>query len=176
MVIRSTQTVYSVFFLIFAFLNAAGLLIMLHAEFLAFILLIVYVGAVAVLFLFVVMMLGETQTKTPLSRRYACAVGGVCLFLLTALGIMVVRWKTSSEALIFGFSPTVDMKNTEALGNLLYTHYLIPFQGVGLILLIAMIGAIVLTLRHRRKPLQLLSNEPMRLVDLRSSSMKEEAR
>jgi len=181
MVVTSKNTVHGVLFLILAFLNAAGLFALAQAEFLAMILIIVYVGAVAVLFLFVVMMLNvEKGESSPSVRPYfliGCFVGAV---LLTELILVFVGWKTSPEAFELIFSPRGDLSNTQALGNLLYTHYVLIFQVAGLILFIAMIGAIVLTLRHRegrRKQKvgdQLARNpkESVRLVDISPSSFQ----
>ena len=181
MVVRGPNTVYGVFFLILAFFNAAGLLVMLHAEFLAFILLIVYVGAVAVLFLFVVMMLdGERKSHQPLARRssfasrYIFAVAVLVFVFSIEIGLMVVTWRSSPEALSASLAPPSTLSNTQALGQVLYTHYLLPFQGVGLILLIAMVGTIVLTLRHRngvrrQQVAQQLERDPresLRLIDI----------
>lgn len=153
LVVTARNTVHGVLFLILAFVNAAGLFILAQAEFLAMMLVVVYVGAVAVLFLFVVMML---NMETPQSRKkiksYTFAgltVGGV---LIAELIIMVTSWKPVSEAYNLTMAPMAFFKgktNTQALGNLIYTHYALVFQGAGIILLIAMIGAIVLTLRHR---------------------------
>lgn len=149
-VVSSRNTVYSVFFLILAFLNASGLFVLAHAEFLAMILVIVYVGAVAVLFLFVVMMLnvGEGSSR-PLSRHtlfMGLIVAGIfCGELIFAF----LTWTTSTEVFALTLAPQNGIENTLALGSLLYTHYSLVFQAVGLILLIAMVGAIVLTLRDR---------------------------
>ncbi len=150
LVVTARNTVHSVLFLILAFLNAAGLFILAHAEFLAMILVVVYVGAVAVLFLFVVMMLNGATGKLPhLVRRFYLMGFLVGLIFVAELILMVVTWKTSPEALeLISFSQT-ELPNTQALGNLLYTQYVLVFQAAGLILFIAMIGAIVLTLRHR---------------------------
>lgn len=156
MVVLGLNTVYSVFFLILAFANGAGLLLMLHAEFLAFLLLIVYVGAVAVLFLFVVMMIDGEKKFSPALMwrsggipRYSLAVGLSSLILTVELVLVALTWRMSSEALISG-SPLQNQSLTfHTMGQLLYTSYVLPFQGVGFIFLIAMVGAIVLTLRHR---------------------------
>ncbi|MBY0501600.1 MAG: NADH-quinone oxidoreductase subunit J [Alphaproteobacteria bacterium] len=152
-VVSSRNTVHGVLFLILAFFNAAGLFILAHAEFLAMMLIIVYVGAVAVLFLFVVMMLniqiGEIQFVI---RRYSLIGSFVGVILAIELVLMLVNWHTSPGAFDLTVAP-IDLQkgipNTQALGNLLYTHYALIFQAAGLILLIAMVGAIVLTLRHR---------------------------
>lgn len=153
LVITSRNTVHGVLFLIVAFFNAAGLFILTHAEFLAMMLVIVYVGAVAVLFLFVVMMLNlERGDVKKIAKRYAL-IGGMIGGILTAeLLLILLNWKTSTAAFdltVARISLYHDMTNTQALGNLLYTHYALIFQSAGLILLIAMIGAIVLSLRHR---------------------------
>ena len=153
LVITSRNMVHGVLFLILTFFNAAGLFILAHAEFLAMMLIIVYVGAVAVLFLFVVMMLNvELGHVQKIAKRYSL-VGGLIGGVLTAeLILMMMSWNTSSSAFDLTAAPSSlyrDMTNTRALGNLLYTHYALVFQCAGLILLISMIGAIVLTLRRR---------------------------
>ncbi len=153
MVIASRNPVQSVLFLILAFVNAAGLFLLMGAEFLAMILVIVYVGAVAVLFLFVVMMLDVDFAAFRQGFLQYLPVGGLIgvIFLLEL--ILVVGAYTVDPALVR--SPGVPipapdvMTNTEALGQVLYTRYFYFFQAAGLILLVAMIGAIVLTLRER---------------------------
>lgn len=151
MVITSKNPVHSVLFLILAFFNAAGLFVMLGAEFVAMILVIVYVGAVAVLFLFVVMMLdiGFAELRKG-SMRYVplgLVIGGILLFeLITVYG----AWQFAPSYGANLQSPETSMNNTESLGMLLYTDYVFAFQIAGLILLVAMIGAIVLT--HRQRP------------------------
>lgn len=182
MVVTSRNTVHGVLFLILAFLNAAGLFILAHAEFLAMILVVVYVGAVAVLFLFVVMMLnvelGHLRESAKSYSLIGSLVGGA---LIIELLVMAVIWNTSSEAFDLTSAPIAfyaGMSNTQALGNLLYTHYVLIFQGIGLILLIAMIGAIVLTLRHRDgvkkqnlgDQLARQANESVQLVNIPSGS------
>lgn len=152
-VISSKNPVHSVLFLILAFFNAAGLFVMLGAEFIAMILVIVYVGAVAVLFLFVVMMLdiNSTELRRGMVRNaWAGAfVGGV---LLAEMIWMFLSWSGAGGV---GYAPPMpapdaaNISNTQALGQVLYTHYVYLFQVSGLILLVAMIGAIALTLRHR---------------------------
>lgn len=152
MVITARNPVHSVLWLIVAFFNAAGLFILLGAEFLAMILLIVYVGAVAVLFLFVVMMLDiDFATLRAGFARYlplGLAVAGVILAeILFAVG----AWVPGDGVTIFtdvGTSP-VGMTNTQWIGSVLYTRYLYVFQAAGLVLLVSMIGAIVLTHRQR---------------------------
>lgn len=151
LVISAKNPVHSVLFLILAFFNAAGLFVLLGAEFVAFILAIVYVGAVAVLFLFVVMMLDVSFADLRRdSMQYiplGLVIGGI---LLVEMGLMMVAWKPSIMA---GGNVAAQMKegvsNTRALGEILYTQYAFPFQVSGLILLVAMIGAICLTLRVR---------------------------
>jgi NADH-quinone oxidoreductase subunit J len=153
MVIAARNPVHSVLFLILAFFNGAGLFILLGAEFLAFIVIIVYVGAVAVLFLFVVMMLDVDFAELRQGMLAYMPVGAVIgLILLVELALVVGTWTISPEALRLVASPTPDaaaITNTEALGLILYTRYIYFFQAAGMVLLVAMIGAIVLTLRHR---------------------------
>lgn len=153
LVITSRNTVHGVLWLIVTFFNAAGLFLLAHAEFLAMMLIIVYVGAVAVLFLFVVMMLnvdlGRVQTTLKRYSIIGSLIGGV---LAVELMLMMMEWNISPTAFdVTAAHSTLykEMTNTQALGNLLYTHYALIFQSAGLILLVAMIGAIVLTLRHR---------------------------
>jgi NADH-quinone oxidoreductase subunit J len=155
MVIAARNPVHSVLFLILAFVNAAGLFVLLGAEFLAMILVIVYVGAVAVLFLFVVMMLDVDFTALRqgfLDYLPIGAVIGVVFFV--ELLMMVVAgsgvFGTGAAKMITDpIPPLADVTNTEALGLVLYTRYVYYFQAAGLVLLVAMIGAIVLTLRHK---------------------------
>ena len=146
MVISSRNPVHSVLFLILAFFNAAGLFVLLGAEFLAMLLVVVYVGAVAVLFLFVVMMLDINFVELREGfQRYmplGLGVGGVLL-----AEILFVFFKSSDmpETVVM----VSEVSNTRALGRILYTDYIYLFQLAGLILLVAMIGAIALTLRKR---------------------------
>jgi NADH-quinone oxidoreductase subunit J len=150
MVIVARNPVHSVFFLILAFFNAAGLFVLLGAEFLAMILVIVYVGAVAVLFLFVVMMLDVDFAELKRGAQQYVVVGaGVGVILLVELIGATYLWKSSPVAPTALAHPTPAISNTEALGRILYTDYVYYFQVAGLVLLVAMIGAIVLTLRHR---------------------------
>jgi NADH-quinone oxidoreductase subunit J len=153
MVIAARNPVHSVLFLILAFFNGAGLFILLGAEFLAFILIIVYVGAVAVLFLFVVMMLDVDFAEMRQGMLTYMPVGAtIGLILLVELALVLGTWTVSPEALRLAGAPTPDaavITNTEALGAILYTRYIYFFQAAGMILFVAMIGAIVLTLRHR---------------------------
>ncbi|HRA95188.1 MAG: NADH-quinone oxidoreductase subunit J [Hyphomicrobiales bacterium] len=152
MVISSRNPVHSVLFLILCFFNAAGLFILLGAEFLAMILVVVYVGAVAVLFLFVVMMLDVDFVQLRQGMLNYLPVGGtIGLIVLVELALVVGTWAISSDALTAAAAPSSgDVTNTEALGQILYTKYVYFFQAAGLVLLVAMIGAIVLTLRHKQ--------------------------
>ncbi len=151
MVIASRNPVHSVLYLILTFVNAAALFMLLGAEFLAMILIVVYVGAVAVLFLFVVMMLDVDFVELRQGFLNYLPVGAlvgliVLIELVLVLGTAVVG--VASPRVVA--SPiAADMSNTEALGRVLYTKYVYYFQAAGLVLLVAMIGAIVLTLRHR---------------------------
>ena len=153
MVIASRNPVHSVLFLILAFVNAAGLFLLLGAEFLAMILIVVYVGAVAVLFLFVVMMLDVDFAELRQGFLQYLPIGGLIgLIFLTELVLVVSTWVISPTALqvaILTSPPAEAVTNTEAIGRVLYTRYALFFQGAGLVLLVAMIGAIVLTLRDR---------------------------
>ena len=152
MVVASRNPVHSVLFLILAFFNAAGLFLLIGAEFIAFILVIVYVGAVAVLFLFVVMMLDINFRDMRKGLKNYLAVG-LCVggVLLSQLVIVTCAWRFEPNALVVNPIAGGDgVENTRAIGRLLYTTYFYPFQVSGLILLVAMIGAIVLTLRDRK--------------------------
>jgi NADH-quinone oxidoreductase subunit J len=150
----SRNPVHSVLWLILAFLSAAGLFVLLGAEFVAMLLIIVYVGAVAVLFLFVVMMLdvdfAELKGEMAKYMPIALLIG---VILLMQLGIGFGAWVQADGAMGLRKAVTPDMAqigNTRAIGLLLYDKYLMLFQLAGMILLVAMIGAIVLTLRHRK--------------------------
>jgi NADH-quinone oxidoreductase subunit J len=153
MVISARNPVHSVLFLILAFFNSAGLFVLLGAEFLAFILVIVYVGAVAVLFLFVVMMLDINFVEFRQGFLQYLPVGALIgLVLLVELVLVFGAWVVAPDVTKALAAPTPQMEqltNTAALGNLLYTRYIYAFQAAGMILLVAMIGAIVLTLRAR---------------------------
>jgi NADH-quinone oxidoreductase subunit J len=153
MVISARNPVHSVLFLILAFFNAAGLFVLLGAEFIAMILVIVYVGAVAVLFLFVVMMLDIDFANLRKGVSTHAPIGGLVGGILLAEFIWMYKiWQFSPRAGLNRQSPTPDaaeVTNTHALGNILYTDHVLLFQASGLILLVAMIGAIVLTLRTR---------------------------
>jgi len=151
MVIAAKNPVHAVLFLILAFFNSAGLFVLIGAEFIAMILVIVYVGAVAVLFLFVVMMLDINFTELRQGFLQYLPIGGVIgLILLVELVLVMGTWQLMpGAAVLAAASPPAQVNNTQALGLLLYTRYVYLFQGAGLILLVAMIGAIVLTLRSR---------------------------
>ena len=151
MVITAKNPVHSVLFLILAFFNAAGLMVLLGAEFVAMILVIVYVGAVAVLFLFVVMMLDMGFADLRKGAMQYMPLGLLIgMALLIELSIVYSAWHFAPSAESNIASPVPDIDNTHALGQILYTDYVFAFQTAGLILLVAMIGAIVLT--HRRRP------------------------
>jgi len=153
MVITARNPVHSVLFLILAFFNAAGLFVLIGAEFVAMILVIVYVGAVAVLFLFVVMMLDINFRELRAGTLQYLPIGiSVGLILLVELAMVLGTWVLAPNLTTIVAAPTPaadQVTNTHALGLLIYTHYAYLFQAAGLILLIAMIGAIVLTLRSR---------------------------
>jgi NADH-quinone oxidoreductase subunit J len=153
LVIFARNPVHSVLWLILAFFSAAGLFVLLGAEFVAMLMLIVYVGAVAVLFLFVVMMLDVDFAELRAGMARYLPVGLLIgLVLLVQLGFAFDAWEVSDEALSLRAAvtpPPGEIQNTAALGMLLYTRYVFLFQAAGLILLVAMIGAIVLT--HRRR-------------------------
>ena len=153
MVISTKNPVHSVLFLILAFLNAAGIFVILHAEFLAMILIIVYVGAVAVLFLFVVMML---DFKTSLGKdnilQYMPIGLLIGLVFIAELVIVLINTRLDLSNIQILSNPLdnfSDQSNTEAIGSILYTNYVLYFQLSGVILLVAMVGSIVLTLRDR---------------------------
>lgn len=152
LVVTSKNPVHSVLFLILTFFNCAGLFVLLGAEFLAMILVVVYVGAVAVLFMFVVMMLDinfvELRQGFLKYLPYGIVIG---LVLLIELSIVMSGWQLSPESMNAIATPVPEAEtNTHALGAVIYTNYIFSFQIAGLILLIAMIGAIVLT--HRKRP------------------------
>jgi NADH-quinone oxidoreductase subunit J len=153
MVIAAKNPVHSVLFLILAFVNASGLFVLLGAEFLAMMLVVVYVGAVAVLFLFVVMMLDVDFAELRSGFLQYLPVGALvgAVFLAEIL-LVVGAWSIGPgvpRVIAAPTPPAIDISNTEAIGLVLYTRYLYYFQAAGLVLLVAMIGAIVLTLRHR---------------------------
>ena len=149
--ISSRNPVHSVMWLILAFFNAAGLMVLVGAEFIAMLLVIVYVGAVAVLFLFVVMMLDiDFSTLRAGVARYAGIGLAVAVALASEVIIAVAAWSAGTLDLTRRVAPTdVTKPNIQALGELLYTRYLFIFEAAGFVLLVAMIGAIVLTHRER---------------------------
>ena len=153
MVIASRNPVHSVLFLILAFVNSAGLFVLLGAEFLGMILIVVYVGAVAVLFLFVVMMLDINFVKMREGLLQYLPIGGLIgLILLVELVMIAGAWVFAPEAKSAARLPIPNpeqVTNTDAIGRVLYTDYIYLFQSAGIVLLIAMVGAIVLTLRHK---------------------------
>ena len=152
MVISSRNPVHSVMFLILTFINAAGIFVLAGAEFLAMILIIVYVGAVMVLFLFVVMMLDVDFAEFKRGALQYMPVGVIVGAILLIELLMVAGSTFISPELAAGSAMPINsaVSNTQALGEVLYTRYVFLFQGAGLILLVAMIGAIVLTLHHRK--------------------------
>lgn len=179
MVISTKNPVYSVLFLILAFLNAAGIFVILHAEFLAMILIIVYVGAVAVLFLFVVMML---DIKTTIEKSNILQYMPIGLFIgfvfIAELVIVLINTKlelSNMQILSNPLNKFAELSNTKAIGSVLYTDYILHFQLAGVILLVAMIGSIVLTLRERtgvkRQSVleQLSRSSKIDLVDVKSN-------
>ena len=153
MVISARNPVHSVLFLILAFFNSAALFVLMGAEFLAMILVVVYVGAVAVLFLFVVMMLDINFVELRQGFLQYLPLGGIIgLVLLIEILVVVGGWAINPTLAKTGAAPMPSLSmetNTHALGEIFYTHYIFLFQAAGLILLVAMIGAIVLT--HRRR-------------------------
>jgi NADH-quinone oxidoreductase subunit J len=153
MVVMARNPVHSVLWLIMAFFNAAGMMVLVGAEFIAMLLVIVYVGAVAALFLFVVMMLDVDFTALKAEMAKYMPLGLlIAVVILMQLAIAFGVWEFSDEALAMRGALTPDVTeihNTQALGLLVYDRYILLFQLAGLILLVAMIGAIVLTLRHR---------------------------
>jgi NADH-quinone oxidoreductase subunit J len=175
MVISSRNPVHSVLFLILTFFNAGGLFVLLGAEFLAMILIVVYVGAVGVLFLFVVMMLDINFAELRKGFLQYLPVGALIgLILLVELIVVVGGWVIKPEVANKGSAPMPPpeiLPNTHALGELIYTHYIYLFQASGIILLIAMIGAIVLTFRrragvHRQKISDQLNRHPEDTIEL----------
>jgi NADH-quinone oxidoreductase subunit J len=175
MVTISRNPVHSVLWLILAFLSSAGLFVLLGAEFVAMLLIIVYVGAVAVLFLFVVMMLdvdfaelkGEMAKIMPLALLI-----GVILIMQIMLGVGAWVQADGALGLRQAVAPGLEVENTRALGLLIYDRYFLLFQLAGLILLVAMIGAILLTLRHRKdikrqNVLQQMWRDPAKAMELK---------
>jgi NADH-quinone oxidoreductase subunit J len=174
-VVVSRNPVHSVLWLILAFLSSAGMFVLLGAEFVAMLLVIVYVGAVAVLFLFVVMMLDvDFAALKAEMARYVPLAGLIGVVLLMQLALVLGAWATADGVAILQ-SPQATPEgthNTAALGMLLYDRYFLLFQLAGLILLVAMIGAIVLTLRHRedvkrQNVLAQMYRDPAKSVELK---------
>ncbi len=176
LVVVARNPVHSVLWLILAFLSSAGLFVLLGAEFLAMLLIIVYVGAVAVLFLFVVMMLDIdfAALKAEMARYFPLA-SLVGLVILMQLALLYGSWVQAEGAMGLRQAVTPDMaqvENTRALGLILYDQYFILFQLSGLVLLVAMIGAIVLTMRHRvnvkrQDVLQQMWRDPAKAMELK---------
>lgn len=154
MVVFSKNPVHSVLFLILAFFNAAGLFVLLGAEFVAMILVIVYVGAVAVMFLFVVMMLDINFTELRKGVQDYLPIGLLIgIILMVEMAVIAGGWSMTdgiATTITSATPPISDVTNTDAIGRILYTDHIFLFQLAGLILLVAMIGAIVLT--HRKRP------------------------
>ncbi|TXN74078.1 NADH-quinone oxidoreductase subunit J [Methylobacterium sp. WL18] len=176
MVIASRNPVASVLFLILAFVNAAGLFVLMGAEFLAMILVVVYVGAVAVLFLFVVMMLDVDFAALRQGFQQYLPVGGLigAIFLVELL-LVVGSWTIDPnlvQAPLSNVAASENLTNAQALGRVLYTDYVYFFQLAGLILLVAMIGAIVLTLRDRPG----VKRQNIAVQNVRTQSMAVETR
>jgi NADH-quinone oxidoreductase subunit J len=178
MVVASRNPVHAVLFLILCFFNAAGLFMLMGAEFLAMTLIIVYVGAVAVLFLFVVMMLDIDFRQLRQGFMSYLPLGALVGVIILVQLVMVVGFgevgNLQLNAAIEGLQngPANDVDNTTAIGKILYTDYVYPFQIAGLVLLVAMIGAIVLTLRQRpgvrkQKPSQQLDRQRSEVVEVR---------
>ena len=151
MVVMSKNPVHSVLWLILTFLSASGLFVLIGAEFVAMLLIIVYVGAVAVLFLFVVMMLDiDFAALRGKFAEYAPVGGMLSIAMLILLGVGIAAWKTAPAAQSLHQLPTPEgVQNTAAIGLVLYDKYIYLFQAAALVLLVSMIGAILLTLRHR---------------------------
>ncbi len=183
MVIASRNPVQSVLFLILAFFNSAGLFVLLGAEFLAMILVIVYVGAVAVLFLFVVMMLDINFSELRAGFLQYLPIGAIVGIILLAELILVFATGSVDihvpEMVAVAMPAPEEVSNTRALGNILYTRYAYLFQGAGMILLVAMIGAIVLTHRkragvRRQKIADQVARDPKAAVTLKDVKPGEE--
>ena len=178
MVITSRNTINSVFFLILDFISVGCLFIMVGAEFLGMILLIVYVGAVAVLFLFVVMMLNVAEQKQPwfIGKKATHIPSGLIVSILIFLELLVVvgGWKYKDEIVSSsGLIINEDISNTHQIGNVMYTDYILYFQISGIILLLSMIGAILLTYRKRegvkkQSYINQISREPSSSIEIKS--------
>ncbi|MEH6698254.1 MAG: NADH-quinone oxidoreductase subunit J [Brevundimonas sp.] len=176
LVVTARNPVHSVLWLILAFFSAAGLFVLMGAEFLAMLLVVVYVGAVAVLFLFVVMMLDVDFVRLREGyARYlplAAIVAGVLLAEMIMITLAVVQGGVAADATVPAVA-TADRTNIEAIGRVLYTDYVYFFQAAGIVLLVAMIGAITLTLRHkpgikRQKVAQQVGREAGKAMEVKS--------
>ena len=172
----SRHPVHSVLWLILAFISSAGLFVLLGAEFLAMLLIIIYVGAVAVLFLFVVMMLNVDFAALKADMAKFLPIGLLMgIIILIELGLVFGNWNfasNSSELRAAITPPIEDIHNTQALGLLIYDDFIYLFQAAGLILLVAMIGAIVLTMRHstnikRQNVMEQMSRDPSSALELK---------
>ena len=177
MVTVSRNTVHSVFFLILDFISISSLFIMIGAEFLGMIMLIVYVGAVAVLFLFVVMMLNVAEQKQSwfIGKKSTHIPTGLIVSVLILLELLVVvgGWKYKEDVMSSSTLVISDISNTHQLGLVMYTDYILYFQLAGIILLLAMIGAILLTFRERvgvkkQSYLKQISRSPSTSIELKS--------
>jgi NADH-quinone oxidoreductase subunit J len=182
MVIAARNPVHSVLFLILAFFNSAALFVLMGAEFLAMILIIVYVGAVAVLFLFVVMMLDINFARLREGFLQYLPVGALIgTILLVELLLVLGGWvmaPTAHQLVQSPMPPVEQVSNTHALGAVLYTRFIYLFQAAGLVLLVAMIGAIVLTLRvrqdvRRQKPSDQIGRTRAQSVELKSVKSRQ---
>ena len=149
LVVTARNPVHSVLFLITTFFTTAGLFVLLGAEFLAMLLVVVYVGAVAVLFLFVVMMLDVDFGSLRSGFARYLPIGGVVAAVLLGEMILVASAVGSRGAVVTAHNAASPLPNTEQIGRVLYTDYIYFFEAAGMVLLVAMIGAIVLTLRHK---------------------------
>ena len=176
MVITSRSTVNSVFFLILDFISVGCLFIMVGAEFLGMIILIVYVGAVAVLFLFVVMMLNVAEQKQSwfIGKRSTHIPSGLIVSILIFLELLVVvgGWKYKDDFMSSSTLSVSEVSNTHQLGLVMYTDYILYFQIAGVILLLSMIGAILLTFRERtgvkkQSYLRQISREPSSAIEIK---------
>lgn len=150
--VSSRSAVHSVLWLIFVFCNAASLFVMIGAEFLAMALIIVYVGAVAVLFLFVVMMLASSIAELKKDTKYSWFMGSLLLAVLVSEMIMIIQlanYPGGEQKFAGGYVISSSLTNTVAIGRILYTEFALPFQIAGVILFVAMVGCIVLTIRSR---------------------------
>ena len=179
LVVMARNPVHSVLWLILAFFSSAGLFVLLGAEFLAMLLVVVYVGAVAVLFLFVVMMLDVdfVRLREGFARYlpFGGIIAGVLLAEMIVVSLAVVQGGAARDA-VGPVAPTPEMTNIEAIGRVLYTDYVYFFQAAGIVLLIAMIGAITLTLRHkphirRQNPGDQVNRDRKKAIEVRTPAI-----